>query len=94
MKGMPPTWVEPERVRERWESALSWEVPKVVAEAATPRPWNMDAMLGLKKQKQTNKTNEDTLGFSSPGDTLYTCFSRTSGWHSHTTNGITLDMYG
>lgn len=38
VKGNPGDWVEPERVKERWASAFSWEVLKEVAEAATPRP--------------------------------------------------------
>lgn len=56
LKGTPP-WELPERVSERWVSAFSWEVPKVVAEAATPLPWNMEAMLGLNRHNKQNSFN-------------------------------------
>ena len=61
VKGMPPVWAPPERVRERWVSAFSWEVPKVVAEAATPRPWNMEAMLGLERDTTEDSSTQYSI---------------------------------
>lgn len=50
----PPVWEPPERAMERW-SAL-------VEEAATPRPWNTAAMLGLRvyTTKHQNMSRNNT----------------------------------